>query len=432
MSLLLRNANSLSWDQSAEDFALHTGHLLLDNNCITHIPAGDQVPTADNELDLGHRLVTAPLVNCHHHFYSLPARGLVPEGTTNDFSAVLENLWWKLDRALTLEAIRLAARQSTLESIQQGVLTIFDHHASPEVTEAALSSIGTEVERYGLRAVLCHEISDRNGAEVCEKQFSENRNFIASCQQSRQLKGIMGLHASFTVSDATLASVAGERIHIHLAEDPVDNELSQKLYGDSACNRLSVNGLLQPGSILAHGNHLSESELNSVAESGSTLVHNPHSNMNNGVGTLDLTQAITQGCRIAPGTDGMHSSIASTLKQAFLLLRHTHRDPTIGFAAVQALVKGMFQLGRQFFPRLPLLQAGDSADLVVWDYQPLTPLRQENLWGHFIYGLLESKPKHVVANGDFLLKDGDLILDDVSTEHAQAVMSETWENFYRV
>ena len=181
MSLLLRNANSLSWDMSIGDFTLHTGHILLENNCITHIPAGAPVPDADTEHDLHHRLVTAPLVNCHHHFYSLPARGLVPEGDLNDFSAILEQLWWKLDRALSLDAIRLSARQSLRESIRQGVLTLFDHHSSPNETTAALSTIATEVERLRLRAVLCHELSDRNGEEICAKQLSENRHFITSC-----------------------------------------------------------------------------------------------------------------------------------------------------------------------------------------------------------------------------------------------------------
>ncbi len=431
MSLLLRNANSLIWDIPAGDFILRTGHLLLENNCITHIPAGNPVPAADVEQDLHQRLVTAPLVNCHHHFYSLPARGLVPTGNLNDFSSILEQLWWKLDRSLNHDAIRLAARQSLLESIQQGVLTVFDHHSSPGETTTALTTTGAEVERMGIRAVLCHEVSDRNGEVVCEKQLSENRRFIAANARSEHLKGVMGLHASFTVTDATLKSVADEPVHIHLAEDPVDNRLSLERYGHTACNRLSVNSLLRPGSILAHGNHLKDAELKLLAESGSILVHNPHSNMNNAVGTLDLTRAVAHGCSIAPGTDGMHSSITSTLKQAFLLSRHGSSDPTVGFAEVRALVDGMFQLGKHYFPELPLLNDGDSADLIVWDYRPLTPLRQENLWGHLIYRLLESKPQHVVAGGEFLLRDGNLLIESDDPEQAQMVMNEIWERFYR-
>ncbi|MBC8477951.1 amidohydrolase family protein, partial [bacterium] len=277
MTTLLTNANCLTWDESGSDFVLHQGHLLLEESGVTLLQAGEPLPAADNLLDLRQRLVTSPLINCHHHFYSLPARGLVPAGPLSSFSDILEQLWWKLDSTLTLEAIRLAARQSIRESIRQGVLTVFDHHSSPSVTTGALSTIGTELDRFGLRGVLCHEVSDRNGEVVRNQQLAENLAFISDHLTHPSVRGMMGLHASFTLADTTLAKVAGAAIHIHLAEDLLDDQQSRELYGRSACQRLAEYDLLQRSSLLAHGNHLSGAALALLADSQSWLVPNPRS-----------------------------------------------------------------------------------------------------------------------------------------------------------
>ena len=431
MTSLFTNANCLSWDPIKSDFDLHCGHLLLENNCITLLSSQSPLPAADITRDLGYRLVTPPLVNGHHHFYSLPARGLQPTGSMNDFPEILVNLWWKLDRSLSHEAIRLAARQSIRESIRHGVLTIFDHHASPAVTTDALTTIAQEMERFRVRGVLCHEISDRNGEAIRNQQLEENRNFISAHADHTTLRGVMGLHASFTIADNTLATIAGTPVHIHLAEDPVDDMRSLELYGNSACQRLDSNGLLRSGTIVAHGNHLRSDELELLATSGTILVHNPHSNMNNAVGTLDLSCALEQGCIVAPGTDGMHSNITATLKDAFLLTRHGSGSPTRGFPETRSLFTGMFKQGGLYFKDLPLLRTGDTADLVIWDYLPLTPLTQDNIWGHIIYGLLDSTPTDVIHDGEYLYEQGRLLVEHDDPLESQELFRSIWEEYKR-
>ncbi len=430
MSLLLKNANCLIWDPNAGDFILQPGHLVVEPGGITHCSL-DAEPAADQMRDLAERMVTPPLLNAHHHFYSLPARGLAPAEPLRDFGEILSGLWWKLDRNLSLEALRLAARQSLRESIRAGVLTVCDHHSSPAITDVALTTIAQEVEYFSLRGLLCHEVSDRNGEAIRDLQIAENRHFTALQAEHPSLGGMMGLHASFTLSDTTLGLIADTPVHIHLAEAPLDNERSLADYGARACARLAQHGLLRSGTIAAHGNHLTSAEYTLLAEREVTLAHNPHSNFNNAVGTLDLAQALDCGCRVAPGTDGMHSEIAATLKAAFLQCRHVSGSPERGFREIRALFEGMFNLGRHYFDEQPLLRTGGPADLVIWDYAPLTPLTQENIWGHIVYGLLESRPTDVIHEGAYLLQEGRLLFEQDDPVQAQAVFRQVWEDFNR-
>jgi len=91
--------------------------------------------------DLGGRILTLPLVNFHDHFYSRLAKGLPLSGTQNNFLQILENLWWKLDRFLDEDMIRASVHLSMMESIRQGVTTIFDHHASRGAIRGSLATI---------------------------------------------------------------------------------------------------------------------------------------------------------------------------------------------------------------------------------------------------------------------------------------------------
>ena len=82
-------------------------------------------------LDAGGGLILPGLVNLHHHFYSALARGLDPGTPMRDFPEILDRLWWRLDRALDRDTVRLSARLSALDCVRRGCTTVFDHHASP-------------------------------------------------------------------------------------------------------------------------------------------------------------------------------------------------------------------------------------------------------------------------------------------------------------
>lgn len=370
----------------------------------------------EQSIDLSGRTVTLPMVNFHEHFYSRLAKGLPISGPMENFVQILENFWWKVDLALDEEMVAASARLGALESIRQGVTYLFDHHASPAVTGGSLQLIAHVMREHHLRGALCFEVSDRNGPQKTAEALEENRLFIAR-HADGDIRGMLGLHAPFTLSDDTLRA-AGQMvnelntgIHIHIAEDAYDRDFSLQTYGMSPAERLQKFGLINPDSILVHGVHLTERDYQVLADAGNALAYNPDSNLNNAVG-LPRYAEVPAAIPILAGTDGMHANPARSLKQLFLLYRHQGNSMDAAFGWFRKIFFDQLQFVSRYFPDFPRLQTGERADLVVWDYVPPTPLHSDNFWGHFIYGILESAPNSVLQNGQFLLRDHRLQIAD--------------------
>jgi putative selenium metabolism protein SsnA len=389
-------------------------------------------------LDAHGGMILPGLVNLHHHFYSALARGLDPAYPLRDFADVLSRLWWRLDRALTPETVRVSALLAAADCIRWGCTTVFDHHASPACVRGSLDLIAGAVAEAGLSAVLCYEVSDRNGHGEALAGLDENLDFVARHRADPRIRGMLGLHASFTVRDDTLAAAAslrpaGAGCHVHLAEDRLDVERSRQLFGARPLARLAAAGLLDERAILAHGVHLEPEEYDTVARSGALLVHNPESNANNGVGRLDPLAAAAHGCTLCLGTDGMSSAMLRSLRAAFLALRHAERDPSAGFAVLPGLLPTNARVAGRFLdePLLGELAPGAPADIAVVDAPPPTPIAEGNLFGHLVYGASEAPVRFTVARGRVLLDDFRLTTIDPEelARQAAALAPALWQRF---
>jgi putative selenium metabolism protein SsnA len=381
-------------------------------------------------LDAKGGLILPGLINLHHHFYSVFARGLAPSAPTRDFEEVLGGIWWRLDRALDPEAVRLSAALSLAECVRWGCTTVFDHHSSPSCIPGSLDLIAGEVRKAGLSAVLCYEVSDRNGLEGAAAGLDENLRFLKGADS--RVRGMVGLHASFTLGDETLSKVSGRLprgvgIHVHVAEGARDA---------GPLERLDRFGFLGPEALLVHGVHLTASDLERVAARGAMLVHNPESNWHNGVGRLDVLTAAEAGCRLGLGTDGMSANVLRSLRAAFLSLRDGRRDPSAGFEVVPGLLGGNAEFARRAFsePLLGQLVPGAPADIAVVETPPPTPVKVANAFAHLVYGASEAPVRHTIARGRILMKDFQLLSVDLESAAAEArkVAPRVWSRFREV
>ncbi len=398
---------------------------------------GPQWPGA-NLVDARGGLILPGLINAHHHFYSALARGLDPGRSLHDFGEILEGLWWRLDRALDRDTVRLSALLSLSDCIRWGCTTVFDHHASPASLSGSLDLIADAVTEAGLSAVLCYEISDRNGHDEALAGLEENLDFESKHSEDPRLRGLLGLHAAFTVSDATLEAAAERRpdalgIHIHLSEADLDNRRSLEHFGERPLDRLARFGLLDDRAVLVHGVHLERQEYERIASSSATLIHNPESNANNGVGRLNLDAVSQLGCRVGLGTDGMSSSVLRSLRAAFLGLRAETLDPSTGFESVAPLLQTNAHLAAQCLgePLLGRLMEGAPADLIVIDPPTPTPVTAANTLGHLLYGISEGVVRHTIARGHVLLKDFRHTTLDTSALAVEALAATPalWKRF---
>jgi cytosine/adenosine deaminase-related metal-dependent hydrolase len=286
---------------------------------------------------------------------------------------------------------------------------LFDHHSSPGFIRGALATIGEILTGAGLRAVLCLETSDRHGKTTTAACFDEQRDFIRHSAGS-ELKGLIGLHAPFTLSDRTLSRAAelcselATGIHIHLAEDAYEQRYSRETFDCTAGIRLDRFGLLGRPGILAHGVHLETEDWPVLAAGQCALALNPDSNLNNAVG-LGRYAELPDGFPLLAGTDGMHACPSRSMKQLFLLHRHQGGELTESFAFTRRLYFDQIRFLRRFFPDYPELNPGDRADLVVWDYRPPSPIGMDNFWGHLIYGILEVPAWSVIMGASALVAE---------------------------
>lgn len=363
-------------------------------------------------VDCSGKLILPGFICAHHHFYSTMARGMsIPGAPAANFVEILERLWWKLDRTLLDEDITLSAQIPLIECIRNGTTTVIDHHASPGSREGSLDLIEAAVREAGIRASLCYEVSDRNARGG---GIEENRRFIQKVGGGDgQIAAMMGLHASFTLSDGTLeecvgiARDAGVGCHIHVAEDAADRADSLAKFGMPTVMRLAQRGTAGSKSLFIHCVHIDESEMERIVDTDTAVVHNPESNMNNAVGVTPLLPLLKKGALVGLGTDGMGSDMLAQMRCAYLLHRLENRDPRVAFVEAPGLLLGgnaRIAL-RQFGLPLGELAEGRPADLAILDYLPPTPLEPGNFLGHLIFGLVDATVDTTVCRGKILMRN---------------------------
>lgn len=370
-------------------------------------------------VDCAGKVVLPGFICAHHHFYSTMARGMaIPGEPASNFVEILERLWWKVDRALLEEDITLSAQIPLIECIRNGTTTVIDHHASPGMRAGSLDLIERAVRQAGLRASLCYEVSDRN---VPGGGIAENERFIKKIGKGDgQIAAMMGLHASFTLSDETLekcvgiAKDNGVGCHIHVAEDLADREDSLNKYGMPVVHRLDKRGASGAKSLFIHCVHIDESEMDLIAATNTSVVHNPESNMNNAVGVTRLFELLKRNILVGLGSDGMSSDMLSQMRCAYLLHRLANRDPRLAFLeAPKLLLENNAEIcERQFGIRLGELAEGRPADMAILDYRPPTVLSEANFLGHLIFGLVDATVDTTVCKGKILMQGKKILSMD--------------------
>lgn len=325
---------------------------------------------------------TPGMVCAHHHLYSALARGMPsPPATPREFGEILELIWWRLDRALDLEMIRWSAMLGALEALEHGTTAIVDHHESPNAIEGSLDVIAGACGEVGVRVICSYGVTDRHGGDGARRGIEENRRFLRAGG-----RGLVGIHAAFTCSDETLEMAAGLAddlgvgVHIHVCEGDQDHDAPQRL-----------RPLARDDWVLAHGVHL-------PTDPGlaGTVVHNPRSNLNNGVGYARPARFVNP---VALGSDGIGAAMLEEFQIAYLC--HRADDVT----ASPEVAWGWLEAGRSLVPEA----AGDT---VTWDYDPVEP------W-HIAF-TPAIRPTRVEVDGQTVLEEGRPTRVDAAEVRAKA------------
>jgi putative selenium metabolism protein SsnA len=424
---------------------MEDGAILVRDGAIADLgPTRDLLQRWPNEqadcIDAQGKLVLPGNICAHTHFYGALARGMaIPGEPPRNFIEILQKLWWRLDLALDHEAVRLSAQVCLADAIRHGTTMLIDHHASPNVIDGSLGVIAQAAVAAGVRVALCYEVTDRNGLEGARAGIAENLRFARTIDTRRHptLRAAMGVHASFTVGDATLescvraASEAGIPIHLHVAEDRYDQQDALSQYGVRVVERLASRGALTERTLCAHCVHVDQREMDLLAGSGAKVIHQPRSNMNNGVGVAPILALLEREACVGLGNDGFSNDAFSEMKVADFLQKLYFGDPrALGADRITNIAyANNARVARLFWPGTSCsLVVGSPADIILLDYQPFTPLTASNLPWHLLFGVDGGMVTHTICAGRVLMRDRQLLTLDEQEICARArhAAAATW------
>ena len=397
---------------------LFKGNLLVDDGEIIEISKEEELPDVlDAQVIEGKGKILMPgFINSHTHIYSTFARGMgFSPFNPSTFQELLEQLWWRLDRALNLEDVYYSALLASMEMVRNGVTSFVDHHSSPNAIKGSLNQIVKAcIQEGGMRGMVCYETSDRDGEKAKREAIEENLEAQSLIQKHpEKAAGLFGLHASFTLKDNTLAACAdsGMPIHVHVGEGPEDGKIHKEKYHSTPLERYEQFELLNQDTLLVHCLHVEDSDLEIIKSNGSCVVFNPQSNMNNGAGLPDYSKFKSQNIPVNLGNDGYGFDLTRDMRM-LLLSQHLLKKDPVAFS-VEDLFDVVFKnnanyVSKMLHTKLGKIEKGYKADFVTFDYQPPTPMNNENFLSHFYFAIIENcKPVDVVVDGNYLLQDGN-------------------------
>lgn len=380
-------------------------------------------------IDAKGGVIMPAFINTHEHIYSAMARGLSIKGyNPKGFLDILDGQWWTIDRHLTLEQTKYSAVETLISCIRNGVTTVFDHHASFGQIGGSLFTIADVAKELGVRACLCYEISDRDGMDKARESVMENAEFIryALKDDTDMIAGMMGMHAQFTISDATMELAAANKpdevgYHIHVAEGIEDLHDCLKKYGKRIVDRLMDFNILGEKTLLGHCIYINPHEMDLIKDTNTMVVHNPESNMGNACGCPPTMELVHRGILTGLGTDGYTHDMLESYKVANVLHKHHLCDAN---AAWREVPKMLFEnnaaiANRYFKTPLGVLKEGAAGDVIVVDYNPPTQLDASNINGHMLFGMTGRDVVTTVANGRVLMKDREIKVIDVEEAMAK-------------
>ncbi len=406
MALVLQNALLVDLDPPR----VEAGGLRVDRGRIV-ARGGVAAGPADTVHDCRGAVVLAGLVNGHTHLYSALAVGLPPPADAPAcFREILERVWWRLDQALDEAAIEVSARVGAWDAVRCGTTTLLDHHASPRCIVGSLDAVERGAGGVGVRLVQCYETTDRHGPDGARLGLEENRRYLERCARRRdgRCAALVGAHAAFTLERRTLEALGaladefGAGVHLHVAEDALDEAEVRRRHGRSVLELLAETGVLRPAAVLAHGTHLGPADRPLLERHRPAIAHNPRSNMNNAVGyaaVADLPGPVLLG------TDGLGGDLLTEARFAWCKARDAGRplDPE---RVLDLLAASARRASAALGVTLGRLEPGAAADLVVTDYVPAAPLTAANRFGHLVFGLGPQHVRDVLIDGRWVWRDG--------------------------
>lgn len=308
--------------------------------------------------------------------------------------------------------VKLGTELAALECIRTGTTTVCDmYYFEPAIADA--------IDRAGLRGLVAPAIA---GFPTPDDLEQKNAAFAVAKQLSKKYKNHsrlrvgLGPHAPYTVSDdlfrasAETAKTLDIPLHIHVSETLEENQTSLKQHGKSPVARLHALGVTGPKTIFAHGVVLSDDDIALIAKTGTSIIHNPESNMKLSCGSAPIGKLLQAGVKVGLGTDGAASNnnlnLFEEMGSAAKLHRLSkHAEPLTSRDVLRmATLGGAHALGLGH--ETGSLEIGKRADLIALETEHAHLYPRHDWMSHLVYSASGMEVAATICDGKILFEKG--------------------------
>ena len=410
-SWLIRNATMVTMDDDGT--LLPEADLLIEDTDIAGLWPKGEMPketAADNTIEAGGMVAMPGLINAHTHCAMTLLRGYADDMPLMPW---LEERIWPFEMKLQEDDVYWGTLLGIAEMIRGGVTCFNDMYHYFAATARAVVDSGIRANVSGVLLAFLPDADERLERAI---------EFAAEWKTKGdgRLVTMLGPHAPYTCPNHLLhrviegAGEAGVGIHIHVSETAQEVEDSLREFNQTPVERLQDIGLLDVSPVVAaHCVHLTDSDIETLAEKQVGISHNPGSNMKLASGTAPIPRLLEANAIVGLGSDGAASNnnldILEEARLAALLHKLQGGDPTL-VTAQQALCMatrgGAEALG--IHDRVGQLAPGMRADVVLLDFRQAHLFPQHDIVSHLIYAARAGDVRTVFVNGRPLMIDREL------------------------
>ncbi len=410
VSLVITGGDVVTMDASHR--ILSPGAVVVDGPDIVAIGTPEDVArrfAASETIEAAGHVVLPGLVNTHTHAPMVMYRGLADDLALMDW---LQHYIFPAEaRTVSPEMVRVGTRLAALEMIQSGTTTFADMYYFEE-------EIARATKAAGLRGVLGETIIGFPVADAKTPADALKRAeaFLKAFAGDELITPALAPHAPYTVDGPTLRAIRelADRykspILIHLAETEDEVNIIREKHNLSPTAWLESLGFLGPNVVAAHGVWLTDEDIAILKRTGTSVSHNPESNMKLASGVAPIPKCLAAGVTVGLGTDGAASNndldMFEAMRQAAFLHKLASRDPRAVPATTaleMATIGGARALGLD--RKIGSLEAGKRADLIVVAMNRARQTPMYNPVSHLVYVTKGDDVRSTVVNGQVLMRD---------------------------
>lgn len=409
------------------------------------------LPVVGEVIDGRNKLLLPGFVNAHTHSSEMWQRGIIPPLPLELWLAELYDF-----TPLEPEQIYLSALGTAMETLLSGGTTVVDHLVLiPGKEEETIAAAVRAYQAVGIRAFIGPLIQDQSlpaGIPSGDQPIHHNP-YLRSTEETLELmrdtvekfhrpdEGISVMVAPTGVQLCSDALFEGcielsDRYslcrHAHLLETRAQHLLAQEKYGCSAVQHLKHLGFLSDRTSLAHCVWLEDADIQILAETRSTVVHNPLSNLRLGSGIAPILKYRQAGVNVAFGCDGAASNDSQDLLEAIKIGTILHNPTQIDYRhwispreAVQMASLGGAR-GLNLADQLGTLAVGQKADLVLYNLTSLSLLPRTDPVGLLVLGRPTQAVHSAWVNGKLIVADGKVTTVDIDSLRQELFRYSQW------